>query len=280
MYLSKSEIIIILTLSCYLLIGSVMSIIIFVVTYIYLHHFRKSDDYIKLFNIDDEQTLKNAVWLKIAAIILLWVYVYFSKDFDEIFNVAFAKDSAAEENSFIKNIVLLGTYFTLLFSLILTLYMTYETLNENVDNESFSKREKTLFGTLIIDASIGIYYFYHRFLLGDPNSFWDNDMSQVVTNIIIIAIIASSLFWFLIYGSEEEEAKDERDLIVENKGNKIGFYAMQIGVGLLMGQVVLGTIFSHYQLTNVEIVNLLLLVVMASHWAKAAKQLFHYRRGY
>lgn len=293
MYLTKHEIIVTLTLVSYVFFGGISSIIIFCASFIYLQFINKKMRYHIIKNDNQDAMMleggmsqRKTKFIKFSGIVLLWIIVWYFGDANRDMIEVFKKDNITYEPSFVQNFVEFWVFLTQLICFILTCDIAYRLFNSSVNSDDYTKREIMLAGTLLLDAGFGAYYFYNWFLFSDHQEFFDANMTSVIVTIIIFAAIAASSLWIIVYGKNDEDAKDERDLLIEVKAYKTGFYVMQAGIGLLIGQMILENMaFSLFSdrvlsLTHVEVVNLLLLVSIVAHLAVCGAQLFFYRRGY
>lgn len=282
MYLTRFEIITFATLLSFLLLGGLATVLAFVGTSIYLHFFNRKIYYYLSRNEDVSAMMleggsrsKNNQMLKFAAIIGLWFAIWFLGAFQRQY-----------VDTYLQNFLLFWTFIGLFASLIMTLYFGFNLLITDANRAVFSKREIMLAGTLFIDLTVGIYYFYHWFSIGDHFQILDQNMLKIVIQIIIFSAIAASALWLMVYGVKAEQAKDERDLLNEVKSYKYGFYALASLIGLLMAQVIIDSLAIELwgdralNLNMVEIVNLLLLSTLMAWAVVSSAQLFFYRRGY
>lgn len=145
-----------------------------------------------------------------------------------------------------------------------------------------SAREKSIWIEFIITGAVSLYYFYASYMLSGWAQIASYEMGVVVTNVIILSIVASIILYGL-FGREKPEDKDERDLAIESKGNACGYFALTILCGLLVafimlseGRVLLGEAST---INGPVAMHLILIALMISALFKQASQIFHYRRG-
>jgi uncharacterized protein YacL len=145
-----------------------------------------------------------------------------------------------------------------------------------------SAREKSIWIEFIITGAVSSYYFFSSYLLSGWTQIASYEMRLVVTNAIILSIVASIILYGL-FAREAPEDKDERDLIIESKGNACGYYALTILCGLLVAFIMLsegGVLLGEASAINSPVaMHLILVALMISALFKQASQLFHYRRG-
>ena len=145
-----------------------------------------------------------------------------------------------------------------------------------------SAREKSIWIEFIITGAVSLYFFYSSYMLSGWTQIASYEMGGVVTNVIILSIVASIILYGL-FGREKPEDKDERDLAIESKGNACGYFALTILCGLLVafimlseGRVLLGEAST---INGPVAMHLILIALMISALFKQASQIFHYRRG-
>lgn len=291
MYFTKNEIIVFSTLLAYLLLGGLVSIIIFIAGFIYLqfinkkmrYHFMRNDSQDAMLLEGGTSILKPKT-IKFGLIIILWGLVwYFYESAERQFTEIFAKGNIRYEEIFIVNFIDFWVFLILLATAILTLDIAYRLFNSSVNSDAYSKREIMLVGTFLIEAISGIYYFYHWVKIGDHTQILDSNMVSIVVYIVIFSAVAGSVLSLIIYGKNDEDAKDERDLIIEVKSYRYGFYAITTFISLLIGQMVVNHLWGSDKFTDLTlpiIANLLLMIIILAWAVVSAVQLFFYRRGY
>jgi len=145
-----------------------------------------------------------------------------------------------------------------------------------------SIREKNIWIEFTITAAVSLYYFYSSYRLSGWTQVTSYEMGILVRNVIILSVVASIILYAL-FARETPEQKDERDLVIELKGNAFGYYALTILCSLLIGAIMLseGIVLlgktSH--INGPVAMHLILVALMISALLKQATQLFYYRRG-
>lgn len=281
MYFTKFEIITFATLSSFLFLGGLATVLAFVGLSIYLHFFNRKiyyylsrNDDVSAMMLEGGSRSKNNQMLKFAAVIGLWFAIWFLGGFQRQY-----------VDNYVQNFLSFWTFIGLLSSFIFTCYFGFNLLVADANKSAFSKRELMLAGTLFIDIAVGIYYFYHWFNIGDHSQILDQNMLKIVIQIIVFSAIAASVLSLMVYGVKGEQPKDERDLLIEMKSYKFGFYALASLIGLLMVQVIIDSMAIEFwadralNLNMVEIINLLLLITIVAWAVVSSAQLFSYRRG-
>lgn len=144
-----------------------------------------------------------------------------------------------------------------------------------------SAREKSIWIEFIITGTVSAYYFFASYMLSGWAQIASYEMGIVVTNAIILSIVASIILYGL-FAREAPEDKDERDLIIESKGNACGYYSLTILCAIFVGLIMLdeGELLGKASAINSPVaMHLILVALMISALFKQASQLFHYRRG-
>lgn len=281
MYFTKLEIITFATLLSFLILGSLATIVAFIGMSIYLYKYNKRIFYYLSRNDSDSAMMlegggaKRNEIIKFFAVIFIWFLIWFLGGFQREY-----------VDTIIQNFLSFWTFLSLLSAFILTCYLGFKLLNTEANKEAFTKREIMLAGTLFIDLTVGIYYFYHWFVNADHSQIFDGHMTKVIIHTIIFTIIAASVLSVTVYGKNSEEAKDERDLLIEVKGYRYGFYALTSLIGLLIGQLAIDALAFNLwggralNLNTIEVANMLWLIIIVAWAVVSAAQLFFYRRGY
>jgi hypothetical protein len=145
-----------------------------------------------------------------------------------------------------------------------------------------SAREKSIWIELIITGVVSLYFFYSSYMLSGWTQIASYEMGVVVTNVIILSIVASIILYGL-FDRETPEEKDERDLAIESRGNACGYYTLTILCSILIAIVMLSE--GKVLLGKTSVINgpvamhLVLIALMISALFKQASQLLYYRRG-
>lgn len=95
---------------------------------------------------------------------------------------------------------------------------------------------------------------------------------------------------YALFSRENSEQKDERDLVIEFRGNALGYYALTLLCSILVGMIMLSEgILSIGEITTITgqvssinsslAMHFILIAVMISALFNQATQLFFYRRG-
>ncbi|MGL1920788.1 MAG: hypothetical protein OCD03_07160 [Hyphomicrobiales bacterium] len=293
MYLIKNEIIVLATLLALLFWGSLISIPVFIGSIIYLYFYNKKMRYHIIRN-DSENAMmleggmsqRKTQLIKLATILLLWASVWYYVGFEREFTNAFQNNNMGYEQNMLANFIEFWNFLTILGCAILTIDIAYKLFDSSVNSASYSKREVVLAGGLLIELGAGIYYFYHWIKIGDHSQFLDGNMAKIIMHIIIFAVLAASTLSLIVYGKDKQEAKDERDLLIEVKAYKYGFYCLLAFLALLLGQLIFGHYATEFwperalNLNVIEIGNIILASIIFSGVVVSAVQLFFYRRGY
>ena len=153
--------------------------------------------------------------------------------------------------------------------------------------DNMSIREKDLWGELLIDVLVALYYFPKVIALmvqGDA-MLRGREMADLVFSTIVLAIVVSIVVFGAIHIKGEAEHRDERDLQFEAQGNLLGFRVLYGFLVLILGQIVLWEYFSPTGIDTLlneagtlVVGHLVLLAMIFTSMVKAAVQLYQYRR--
>ncbi|MCJ8323513.1 MAG: hypothetical protein HRU29_13125 [Rhizobiales bacterium] len=282
MYFSKAEIITFVSLLSILISGQIASVFVFIGCAIYLFKFNNKMRYRYFTNETSDAMLLEAgsrfEWQPIAkllTILSLWALIWYRVDIRK-----------TDTESILINFVEFWVFLVIFANILFTTNIVYKLFDSSVNSDAFSKREIMLAGSLLIDIIAGIYYFYHWLSIGDHSVLLDKNMVSVVIFIAIFSAIGAAALSLLVYGKAAQTAKDERDLQIEVKAYKIGFFALTILLALIIGQLIMDEMAASLwadralALNLAEIANYLLLAIMLAWGVVSAAQLFYYRRGY
>lgn len=155
---------------------------------------------------------------------------------------------------------------------------------------NMATRELNLWGELLLNIIIALYYFPGAFrLIKEDKWTLEEDSGAVIGLIvgtIILAIIAGALISILISIWRKPAKKDERDYRFSARGSMIAYVSLSIFVALIIGQVMFEGLLPQIALkwwiitSPLIIAHLLMLSIMFSSTIKSVVQLFFYRRGY
>ena len=154
---------------------------------------------------------------------------------------------------------------------------------------NMATRELDLWGELLLNIIIALYYFPGAFRLIKEDKWRLEDSGAVIGLIagtIVLAIIAGALITILISIWRKPAKKDERDYRFSARGSMIAYVSLSIFVMLIIGQVLFEGLLPQVALkwwiitSPLIIAHLLMLSIMFSSTIKSVVQLFFYRRGY
>lgn len=152
--------------------------------------------------------------------------------------------------------------------------------------ESISNREMNIWSELIIDL-IGMFI-YINFLVtlsgNDNQSLYD--LGKVVTKIIAISIVLGIVAHIVINGKNNQEPMDERDLLIDGRAAKAGYYTLIVlNIFILWQVAVSDRIMDFFGRPNTlsisnpfEIGNAILICIIASGLLKACTKIVLYRK--
>lgn len=143
-----------------------------------------------------------------------------------------------------------------------------------------SAREKNLWIELFISISISLYYFISSYQLNNWTNLAGSEMAALVRNLFVMAIV-TSIVLYSVFSRETEEYRDERDVLIEARGNTCAYYCLSGICILLVGYVFFkGTSTANLLISGPWVAHIILLALMLSGLVKTGTQLLGYRRGY
>lgn len=154
--------------------------------------------------------------------------------------------------------------------------------------QDMSVREKNLWGELLVDVVVALYYFPSaiKLLMRPEGEAITGELAGLVAGSIALGIVLGIVVFGLINLRASKEPVDERDHLFMAHGSRAAYGVLVACLCLLMWQVAASEL-SHasagyfpFKLTPVAISHLLLLSVILSSTVKAVVQLVYYRRGY
>jgi hypothetical protein len=147
-----------------------------------------------------------------------------------------------------------------------------------------SYQEKSIAGSLIAMLLVYSYYFagvlHHA---GEPR-FATAGLARLIWAVIAIIIIQIVYQVALALGSHPEP-KDERDVLIEAKAYRNGYFAYGTGAFLVIALVIAAGLASdaaptHLIVTPFLVVNLVLLFMVLAEVIKLVTQLLYYHKGF
>ena len=148
-----------------------------------------------------------------------------------------------------------------------------------------SNREKSIWASVLLDIVIALYFFPQVFAMEGGISANASEMAGIIIAVILMAIIGSAIIkWLLGVGKAEQQ--DERDLAIDAKAHKLGYWALCSAVVFLSGHVVVNEAtqeffgFQYEILSAGQIATYMVFSLVISAFVKDGAQLFFYRRGY
>jgi hypothetical protein len=154
---------------------------------------------------------------------------------------------------------------------------------------NISAREKNIWIEFTITAVVSLYYFYSSYRLSGWTQIVGYDMGILVMNVIVLSVVASIIL-SVLFSRENPEQKDERDLVIESRGNALGYYFLTLLCCTLIGTIMLSegilsigetaTLTAQTSSINSAVaMHSLMVALLVSALLKQATQLFFYRRG-
>jgi len=147
-----------------------------------------------------------------------------------------------------------------------------------------SYQEKSIVGSLL--AMLLVYGYYFAAVLrnvGQPE-FAASGLGRLI--LAVIAIIVIQVVYQIVLALESKpEPKDERDILIEAKAYRNGYFAFATGAFLVIGVVIAAGLARDATPTRIIVtpfllVNLVLLFMVLAEVVKLVTQLLYYRRGF
>jgi hypothetical protein len=147
-----------------------------------------------------------------------------------------------------------------------------------------SYQEKSIAGSLA--AMLVVYGYYFAAVLRDMGQpqFAGTGLGRLI--LAVIAIVVIQVVYQIVLALESKpEPKDERDILIEAKAYRNGYFALATGAFLVIGAVIAAGLASSAAPTRIVVtpflvVNLVLLFMVLAEFVKLATQLLYYRRGF
>ncbi len=146
-----------------------------------------------------------------------------------------------------------------------------------------SYQEKSILGSLLAMVIVYGYYFANALRHADEPEFGGGGIGRLI--LAVVAIIVIQIVYHIILALESKpEPKDERDVLIECKAYRNGYFALATGAFLVIGAVILAALArdaapARIIATPFLIVNLVLLFMVLAELVKLLTQLFYYRKG-
>lgn len=144
-----------------------------------------------------------------------------------------------------------------------------------------SYQEKSILGSLL--AMVVVYGYYFAATLRNIGR---EDVGGSLGRLIfaVTAIVVIEIVYHIVLGIEGGvERKDERDILIECKAYRNGYFTLATGVFLVISYFIAASFArstsTHLPLTPYLAVNLVLLFWIIAELTKSLTQLFYYRRG-
>jgi hypothetical protein len=147
-----------------------------------------------------------------------------------------------------------------------------------------SYQEKSIAGSLL--AMLVVYGYYLAAVLhhmGEP-TFAAAGLGRLIWAVIAIIVI-QIVYQIALAVGDHPEPKDERDVLIEAKAYRNGYFAYGTGAFLVIGIVIAAGLASaaaptHITVTPFLLVNLVLLFMVLAEVVKLVTQLLYYRKGF
>lgn len=133
-------------------------------------------------------------------------------------------------------------------------------------------------------TSVSVVVFYILIILGWPEvlSDYTSKLVNIFFYVFLCAIIVE--IFVEINGQKQTVTKDERDLMIEGKGHRIGYSILVFGVIVVLIQLLIvdnfGNEFDHFMSINTfkYIFNLLFITLFVASASKRTIMIYNYRK--
>ncbi len=145
-----------------------------------------------------------------------------------------------------------------------------------------SYQEKSILGALL--ATVVVYgYYFARALRDVQPDFGGRSISRLVFTVVAIVVI-QVVYQIVLALESGVEPKDERDILIELKAYRNGYFLLATGAFMVIACVIAGALVRDAAPTRIIVtpflvVNLMLLFMVLAELAKLTTQLFYYRKG-
>lgn len=144
----------------------------------------------------------------------------------------------------------------------------------------FSFQEKS--AAISITAVLGVYgYYFYSVLLGTgPAS--PQEMLFWMIGLVVLLVIVEVCFHIVaavLNPREANAAEDERERLIALKAYRIGYLLMSVGVLLVLGRILFGSLVEPAEVTLLSVANLLLFALVVAEVGHYGAALYHFRRG-
>jgi hypothetical protein len=161
------------------------------------------------------------------------------------------------------------------------------------EGRDMSFKEKSIFGTLLLVLWVAAAYFTKVVAMLTAGDVDFVALGKLAVGLIVFFIVVEIVLHAVIAaGSSKEvpEIEDERDRLIELKGERVGGLLLGIGVAFTIGHIAVHGVFGDRTSSYPEIArffdnspfvtaNLLLFWLTVSEVGKYVSQLLYYRRG-
>jgi hypothetical protein len=147
-----------------------------------------------------------------------------------------------------------------------------------------SYQEKSIAGSLMVMLLVYGYYFagvLHH--VGEPQ-FGASGLARLIWAVIAIVVI-QIVYQIALALESHPEPKDERDVLIESKAYRNGYFAYGTGAFLVIAMVIAAGLMGDAAPTRIVVtpflvVNLVLLFMVLAEVVKLVTQLLYYRKGF
>ena len=165
----------------------------------------------------------------------------------------------------------------------------------NKENKiSLSNRERSIFGHMVFETGITVYYLWHAIKLPADTLLNSSEWVGLVISLIPIGIIGGIIIGAIVMGTKSRTTTaDERDRGIESKADGIAYRMMIAAIALYLDLIgftygiqpdLVPDTFAEqwltFAITPLSVLNALVIIMFVAETSKYISQLWFYRRGY
>lgn len=154
--------------------------------------------------------------------------------------------------------------------------------------EDMSEPERQSWITLLGDGAVFLYL-WHKVTQGygfKVQSFSPSEVGEIFVSVVVVTIVLHTAIALAFEMRQRKDAftQDERDVRITARGTRVGYSALQIGIGVLIVTLLLQyTVGDDYQgpvsvIKPAEMLFSLCVISYVADLMKQAVQIYHYRQ--
>lgn len=152
---------------------------------------------------------------------------------------------------------------------------------------NLSAREKDVWVNLFVDFAVAVYYLPRALvLLGQSDAVSLRAFGSLIGSTIAVAVVLAIAATCLLKAYTSPEPRDERDYLFEARANRSALAVLNVGLVLLLGQLVAGAFLSGESawvgpsMPSLVMAHYVLVAMWVADILRGVVLVFSYRRGY